>query len=139
MIDGTRGHNVGMFNNKETTMYKTPKLGRKNPKFQPTGQYHTEWWSYRIDNPTSETMFVHSAVLVDPQGNVVARANVGYCNRTWECYPGDSVRSKLADKIDSMPSLAKRVEPLVMDLRRSYPAPRLRPEHWNGIAYARGA
>lgn len=97
-------------------------MAYKTPKFTATGKFHTEWWSFRHCDRRREISFIHSAALVDPQGNIVARANIGYCNRTWERYSGDSVRSKLADllvsKYPTVASMAE-VKPLIDELNVS--------------------
>ena len=76
-------------------------MAYKTPKFEPTGKWHTEWWSFRHLDRRREISFVHSAALIDPYGHIFARANVGYCNRTWESHSGDTVRARLADLITS--------------------------------------
>lgn len=75
-------------------------MGYKTPKFERTGKWHTEWWSFRHSDPRREVSFVHSAALVDPWGNIHTRANVSYCNRTWEAHSGDTVRHRLAELIE---------------------------------------
>lgn len=99
-------------------------MAYKTPKFAPTGKYQTYWWSFRHSDLRREVSFVHSAALVGPDGNIVCRANIGYCNRTWECYSGDSVRRSLGDKLEhKMPYLAKEPEvaALIAELKKSQP------------------
>jgi len=101
-------------------------MAYKTPNFAPTGKWHTEWWSFRHTDTRREISFVHSAALVDPEGNIVVRANIGYCNRTWERHSGDSVRSKLAEVIATKhPTIGAiaEVKPLVEQLRISQPVP----------------
>lgn len=74
-------------------------MGYKVPKFAKSNEIHAEWWSFRHCDPRREISFIHSAALVDTDGNVIVKANVGYCNRTWECHSGDTVRSRLAELI----------------------------------------
>ena len=114
-------------------------MAYKTPKFTATGKFHTEWWSFRHCDPRREISFVHSAALVDPNGNIVARANIGYCNRTWECYSGDSVRSKLADllvrKYPTVAAMAE-VKPLVEQLKVSQPVPSVSCDPGTRIGYS---
>ena len=94
----------------------------KTPKFEPTGKFHTEWWCFRYNDARREISFIHSAALIDPQGNIVARANIGYANRTWETHSGDTVRSKLADMlVRKYPTVAAmaEVKPLIDELKVS--------------------
>ena len=95
----------------------------KTHKFEPTGKWHTEWWAFRHCDRRREISFVHSAVLVDPRGNIVARANIGYTNRTWEAHSGDTVRARLADvikrKCSFTPEEFAEVKPLIDQLKVS--------------------
>ena len=114
-------------------------MAYKTPKFAPTGKWHTEWWSFRHCDSRREISFVHSAALVDPDGYIVARANIGYCNRTWECYSGDSVRSKLADVIAKKhPTIGAMtaVKPLVEQLRISQPVPSVSCDPGTSIGFS---
>ena len=101
-------------------------MAYKTPKFAATGKYQTYWWSFRHCDRRREISFVHSAALVDPDGNIVCRANIGYCNRTWERYSGDSVRASLAEKIErkctfNSPAEFAEVKPLIEQLKISQP------------------
>ena len=114
-------------------------MAYKTPKFTATGKFHTEWWSFRHCDRRREISFVHSAALVDPQGNIVARANIGYCNRTWEAHPGDCVRSKLADLlVRKHPTVAAmaEVKPLVEQLKVSQPVPSVSCDAGTRIGYS---
>lgn len=114
-------------------------MAYKTPNFEPTGKWHTEWWSFRHCDSRREISFVHSAALVDPCGNIVARANIGYCNRTWEEHSGDSVRARLADVIArKYPTVAAmtEVKPLVEQLKVSQSVPSVSCDPGTRIGYS---
>ena len=112
----------------------------KTPNFEPTGKWHTEWWSFRHCDRRREISFVHSAALVDPRGNIVARANIGYCNRTWEAYSGDSVRRRLSDVIERKCSFSPEeyaeVKPLIDQLKVSQPVSAVSCDAGTRIGYS---
>ena len=111
----------------------------KTPNFEPNGKWHTEWRAFRHCDRRRENSFVHSAALIDPQGNIVARANIGYCNRTWECRSGDCVRSKLADLlVRKYPTVAAMAEdkPLVEQLKVSQPVPSVSCDAGTRVGYS---
>lgn len=76
-------------------------MGYYVPKFNATGEWRTEWWSFRHLDRIREISFCHSAALVSPEGKVVLKATVGYCNRTWESRRGLTARRKLASLLRS--------------------------------------
>ena len=114
-------------------------MAYKTPKFTATGKFHTEWWSFRHCDRRREISFVHSAALVDPQGNIVARANIGYCNRTWEAHSGDCVRARLADllarKYPTVATMAE-VKPLVEQLKVSQSVPSVSCDAGTRVGYS---
>ena len=94
----------------------------KTPKFEPSEHYHTAWWSFRYRR--GETSFIHSAALIAPSGEIVARYNAHYCNRTWECHEGDSARHALADDLEHKAKYAEllknpEVQKLITELKVS--------------------
>ena len=99
-------------------------MAYKTPKFAPTGKYQTYWWSFRHLDARREISFIHSAALVDPDGHIVERENVGYCNRTWESYHGQTARNRLAGRIEkrcaNLLKGNKQVQALVAELRRGH-------------------
>lgn len=114
-------------------------MAYKTPNFEPTGKWHTEWWSFRHCDRRREISFVHSAALIDPRGNIVVRANIGYGNRTWECHSGDSVRDRLADVIErKYPTVAAmaEVKPLVEQLKISQPVDAVSCDAGTRIGYS---
>lgn len=114
-------------------------MAYKTPRFAPTGKWHTEWWSFRHSDPRREVSFIHSAALVDPYGRIAVRANVGYCNRTWECYSGDTARARLAEVIKRKhPTIAAmaEVKPLVEQLEISQPVSAVSCDAGTSIGYS---
>ena len=116
-------------------------MAYKTPKFTATGKWHTEWWSFRHCDTRREISFIHSAALIDPNGEIAARANIGYCNRTWECYSGDSVRSKLADVIERKCTFETEAEfaevkPLIEQLRISQRVPAVSCDSGTSVGFS---